>query len=280
MLRLSIFFLFAFQSAFGGGGWTLPKKGLYSQVAFTYLKSHKLFNGVSSSTGLRRDVMDITLQAHIEYGLADKVNLILSVPVKFTATGQQVFETPDFSDTLTSGKLNFLGNLTFGGKYRILNKKWVLSAQLLIEALTSKRDFATGLQIGYNSWGILPSLATGTSWKRHYVAGELGIYLRTNHYSERLLGSLEYGYKLKKKVILIGSMSWQFSFRNGTYDDKSAVHTGLYVNDLEHFSYGMKTIIPFSSNMGLNAALFGSIYGKWVMRFPAVTIGIYYKRPS
>ena len=42
----------------------------------------------------------------------------------------------------------------------------------------------------------------------------------------------------------------------------------LYVNDLEHYSYGLKTIIPFSSDVGINADLSGPIYGKWAMRFP------------
>ena len=192
------------------------------------------------------------------------------------ATGQQVYDTPDFPDTLRAGDINFFGNPELGARVRLINKKVIFSGQFKVEANTSDLNNFNGLQTGFNSWAFTPSLLLGVGKEKWYFSGELGASIRNNQHSERMLGNTELGYRFGN-FWLIGVLSFNKSFYNGDYCDCQTVHTGLYLNDQEDISYGLKTILPVNEKFGFNLSVFGSFYANMEAKFPSVTGGFYFQ---
>ena len=260
------------------GGWTQPKGKFYSHLAYTFHTFNNVHQGFwGDNKDLTRRVNDGTLQAYLEFGATDKLTLTGMLPVKFTTTGNTIYPNENFADTLAAGSLNGLGNVVLGVKYRLLQKKWVMSGQLQVAALTSNRDATTGLQTDRDSWGILPSLLLSKGLNKKFLSMEIGVEVRTNQQSERITGFFEYGRQLNNDMWIIGLASWYISLKNGEFTDGNFLQTGLYVNDQEYFSMGAKAIIPFNENTGINVALLGGIYGKNVASFPSITVGLFVK---
>ncbi|MEO6168744.1 MAG: hypothetical protein ABIO46_12050 [Chitinophagales bacterium] len=268
------------SEAFAGGPWTQNKKGGYAQLSFSTISAALLYNNNGDSYQLYRKVTDNTLQAYLEYGLTDKLTLLGNIPVKFVSTGDETFnaDTSLVDIPFPAGKLTALGNISFALKYKLIDESWKLAAQLRTDANTSSADVSTGLQTGYDCWSYQPSLLVGFSKKALYGFVTAGITLRSGHYSESFNATLETGYGFfKQKTYLIIVLDLDKSFLNDSTQRLDYLRTGLYVNNQEYFSYGLKINQSIGQHWNINGSLLGAGYGNLVAKAPAYNVGVAFK---
>lgn len=267
------------------GAWTQKKGHGYEQLSFTYLRYNSLLNGADGTSLLKREVTDLTLQNYLEYGLTDKLTLITVVPFKLLETGEEIRNIdPEEdlypNDTIAAGNLNGLSNVTIAFKYALKTGSSVLSAQLKAGTGNSEYDHATGLRTGYDCWQIAPSLLYGKGWNKSYLSSELGFQYKTNDYADNLIANIEVG----TKVEWFGAKTW-FIFvfdalipvNAGGFDDRNAVHTGMFQDGEGFVSPGIKINQYLSEHFIVNFATYGAVWADHGGASPTLNFGLAYE---
>lgn len=267
--------------------WLRTKGTSYEQVSVTNVTGSSLYTTEGPSKLLRRQVTDWSMQLYYEYGISDKFTFAGSLTPKFLSTSNEIFETPDFTDTLDQGTAFGLGNTHLSAIYGIRqNKRLVMSLQARLElpqwaSITDN----SGLQAGTRSWGVAPFLNFGYGGNI-FSSFSIGVNMRSNGYSEQLLSNLQIGSQLGEGFWFIFRASLQRSFLNGTYDDGDVVHTGRYTDEQQFFGYALvfgqefrkeKTSKDTSEEkVRVNTLWFtigGGSWGQDVLKSPAFTLG-------
>jgi hypothetical protein len=273
-----LLFLLISISAFSQSPWTQKKGNAYAQLSFTTIPS---YDAIFSDTNqnLFGNYSDNTVQFFGEYGLSDKTSLLVNLPLKLISVNN--FEDPRIDCSGDCGKeynTNALGNISLGLKHNFYNKNWVLSGQFSIEANTSSFDAISGIRTGYDAWSFTPLFLAGRGFGKTYIQAFLGANIRTNDYSSNFKIGGEIGRRISKKIWLIGFLDISKSLENG--DIALPVQqnlTGLYVNNQEYGSFGLKGIGEFSDKFGVTAGFGGAFFGNNVAKQAALTFGVYHK---
>ncbi|HAW52680.1 MAG TPA: hypothetical protein DCX54_10195 [Flavobacteriales bacterium] len=257
MRSLLLFLLVAIHVApVYSGPWNKAKNKGYVQFGLTYLTYDQILNGSEKRIDLKRSISDHTLQLYAEYGLSDKFNLILNLPFKMVGSGETLNPTdndPYPNDTLESGSLTGLSSVEFGLRYVILEKKYILSAQVTIGNNMHRYDHGSGLQIGYDTYQILPSLLLGRGWKKKYLQLGAGVQLRSNNYAQNFIGMFEAGHKFfKDKTLLILRIDAKIPVTNGTFDERNSVQTALFRDNSAYLSPGLKINQQLTTHLYVN----------------------------
>jgi len=258
--------LLATINAFGQSPWTKKKGEFYTQLSFSTIANYNTLFGSPDKT-LNGEITDNTLQFYGEYGLTYKTTFIASIPLK-------LISHKDISNTNKTA----LGNIEIGIKHNFYNKKWLFSGQLNVEVNSGTFDVLSGIRTGYNAWTITPLLTFGKGFNSWYVQGFTGVNIRTNNYSSNFKIGGEIGYKPIQKLWVIANLDVTQSFNNGDVVlPTSNLSTGLYLNDQEYVSFGLKAIGEITKNFGLTAGVGGAFSGNNVAKQGAFNIGIYHK---
>jgi len=278
--------LLAFLSGFSQSPWVAKKNGYYFQFSYNTIPEYtSLFNGKKESIETSRKIKDNTLQLYGEYGVSDKVTLIASIPYKILKSGDinPGYQFPN-TDIPYAASVNAFGNILLSMKYKLLDKKWVAAGQIRIElpAETSKGK-ESGLLLGYDAFSFSPIMSIGRGWNKLYAYYWLSAIIRTNNYSEYLNSGIEGGWKPFKGFWLIAYSELLYSFKNGSKTlPPPEKQFGLYSNDLEYFSYGLKAVYDFNikndTRLGFFVHAAGSFSGFAVANSPLLSIGVYLKK--
>lgn len=298
LFTLVLLLTVSLQTATAGGPWPRKKNTGYAQLGFTYVGYNSFFNDKGKVTPLRRYVTDFTTQAYIEYGITDRLTMMTNLPFKYVSSGDAVLNSDStyFKDTLQSGNLLGLSNVTFGLKYNIINKKVLFSVGLNTEANVAKYDSLTTLRTGPSAWVFHPYLSVGSSFAQGklYTMLDAGFRFRTNNYSHEADFNFELGYSWNYKTYFILSVAGRFSVQNGSYDNNVTpvvdetdpnseslhpfgrdLHTSLYPNNQQYVGYGLKFIQKIKK-VHLNAGVyFGT--GQMVAATPSYNLGVAYE---
>jgi len=271
-LGLSLLVFTVFSQA-----WIRPKGGGYSQLGYSYISSSKVYGVGKVSKQLRRQVTDQTLQGYIEYGMGSNLMLTASVPFKFSKTGNEIFATDYLPDTLASGNLNAFGNLSIAGIYGITQgTKWVTSIGIAIDTKTATFDSVVGLRSGVDAWSGLLNINLGTGWGKNFFQANAGYKVRSNNYSAQFIAATQMG-RTMKKVQLIFGVEWYASLENGSFDDGTSIHTGLYQNNLEFLAISLKANYAVNKNIKVWGYIGGGLYGQYVASAPSYALTISYE---
>lgn len=273
-----LLFLLISISAFSQSPWTQEKGKFYTQLSFTTIPNYDTLFG-DPDKSVFGTYSDNTVQFFGEYGLSDKTSLVVNLPLKLISIKD--FEDPridcigdcskDFSDTA-------LGNISLGLKHNFYKKDWVLSGQLSLEANTSSYDAASGIRTGYDAWSFTHLFLAGRGFGKTYIQTFIGADIRTNDYSSNFKIGGEVGHKITKNIWLIGFLDISKSLENGDIIlPVQNTLTGLYVNDQEYGSFGLKGIGEFTNNFGVTAGFGGAFFGNNVAKQAALTFGVYHK---
>ena len=246
---VSVFLIFS-NFCHAQSPWTKDKGKAYVQLGFTNLSYDKqIVNDKSVSLG--SDFSDVTTQIYSEYGVTQKLEAQLIIPVKFVSYKSQV---GNFSNNLSG-----LGNVTLGLKYKLLDKSWKISGGLQYVANSITKKPAIGLSTGFNANTILPYLTAGSSTGKFYYFGNVGYGYMDNNYSDFAKISAEVGYNVipKGHIILVSdnriTASKESAFLNDTNQWSS------YSDRQEYFAYGLKLNYEFiKDKFGANFATFGA----------------------
>lgn len=255
------------------GAWTLEKENWYTQLGFTNIGPYnELFVNGSETKEIPLEITDNTLQFYGEYGLFDKTTLSLSVPLKFIQTASTS------SSGIASESVSALGNVSFGIKRKLYDKKFVVSGSLVVDANTSQYNNASGIRSGYNAWTFIPSISIGKGTNRYFFQGNFGTGFRTNNYSHYLNLKAEAGYKFFNWFWPILYVDYKESFENGTIVlPVNNQTTSLYVDNQEYLGYGIKLIAELNKSMGITGGFGGAFSANSEARKAALNLGVYFK---
>lgn len=236
-LATSLFVLTAVIS-YSQDPWMEGNKHGFLRLQFSSLQYDHLLDGFNNSDiGLKREITHNTLQAYLEYGLTDRLDIHLSLPFKMLSTSEALLNPINDNyplDTVESGNMYAFSNISAGAKYLLATGAFQIAGKLMLGANTTAYDSATGLRSGYDAWLITPSISIGRNYELFYFYTEAGFRIKTNSYSDDLLAKIESGYRFDWTQDL---QTWFILFvkadiRNsvGFYEDNRSLHTGLYVD--------------------------------------------------
>lgn len=249
------------------GAWNLDKGRAYTQFGFTYLNYSGLLNGFDQNIDLKRSITDNTIQFYSEYGLTKKINLILNVPFKMVSSSEslnKVENDPYLSDTLSANELTGFSNISFGLRFTLADKSYVLTAQLDVVNKMHKYDDGSGLQIGYDAGFLNPSIHYGKGWNKAYLQIQTGFLLNTGKYSQNVFGNIELGKRIgKKENYLVFRTDVKLPITTGTFEERNAVQTGLFRDNSSFISPGLKWIKDLGKQYFINIAAYGAVYSKF-----------------
>lgn len=274
-LLFSVFTL----NSFAGGPWLLAKKSGFLEIQTTLPVGtyNRLFLANNNFIDLNRDAIDINIQAYLEYGITDKLNLITVLPYKYITTGAA--QTPlNNPILLPSGKLSGLSNFKLALKYKLSDKKIKIAMSIQSSFNSTQQDLEKGLITGYgaNSIGLYAHLGKSFS-ERFYSFVEGGINSSSNNFSDFYAIHYEIGYRFKPSFWGAFTLDLLESFRNGSYRNENLRQTGFYTNNQEYFSFGIKTSYEFKNKIGFTIAAFGAFSGNYVAYLSTFSLGVYKK---
>lgn len=276
-ILIIVIFTFILTSTFAQSPWVAEKGKGYGQIGYTTIGPYKdLFLSNGDSYALSNEVTDQTIQAYGEYGIGSGTSLIAALPIKMLKSGPSLI--PSTPITAGSGDLTTLGNLQLAARHNFINKKIVLSGQLLAELPTAGYDETTGLRGGLDALSIIPSVSIGKGLSNFYGYLSSGIAVRSNKYSSDFRVSAEVGYKIINRIYIVGVLDIVESFENGdAIESTRQLEKGLYLNNQSYFAYGVKGIIGFTDNLGITGAYYSAGSGHLVAKSPSINFGVYYK---
>ena len=261
-----------------GQAWTQKRGASYSQVTYSSVAGNSKYNNTGDPLELVRKVSDITLQLYHEQGISDKLTIVGNLPIKFVSTGNEIVSTGFSGNTLPSGNLNRLGNVSLSAIYGLKQTgKWVYSVQLRTDLNTASEKQDVGLRTGVDAWGIAPSFHLGHGGKGFWTSFDLGTNLRSNGFSTQWFSNFQLGTKIGDSYHIIGQFGALQSLEDGNAPDGNAIETGLYTNNIEFAAYSLKLGYETNDKITIWGALGGGVSGNDVTRAPAYSIAISYK---
>ena len=270
-----------FITSYAGGPWVYQKgKGfVQAQVGFTPYSYGSLLNGGARDTeGINRYIFDSDYQLYSEYGISNKFDVMVNLPLKYVSAGKQT-DSLYFPTLLESGSLFGLGNIKIGGKMSVYDKKMKGAISLQTALRTSTRDLNKGLSTGYdaNVIGIYGHYGGSVSNKTYFFI-ESGYRYFSNDFSDMIDFKIEIGNQLAKKLLFIFYVDGMLSTKNGNNFDEKRLQTGLYANNQEAivgkikllydlnettgFSFGMPLIPGIIRNYGFAGNIALGVYKK------------------
>ena len=134
------------------------------------------------------------------------------------------------------------------------------------------------VQEGYDAFTFQPRVSIGKGWERAYLFGYGGFGLRTDDFSSFWRLGVEGGYRFFDRLTLAAFSDVLQSFEDGDVElPTTNLETGLYVNDQEWASLGLKALFDITQSFGVQATVHGALSGNNVPRAPLVGLGVYLK---
>ncbi len=267
------------RTASAQSAWTQPEGGGFVQLSLTTVGPYdELFQRKGPDFRTGRDITESTLQVYGELGLTEDWTFIGIVPVKFLDAGSSVSNPSITPTTIEDGENRALGNVTVGLRKQLHSGSYAVAAQLDVEAPTGEFEKSTGLSSGYDAFTFLPTLNVGRGFGRAYAQGYVGAAFRTDGFSDDYRVGGEAGYRITDTFLLAGTFALVDSRSNGDVTlDPTNLETGLYVDQQEYTSFGLKGLVDLSDTFGIQAALGTAADGNNVAKAPYLSIGVYFR---
>lgn len=274
-----LYALLCIQNTIGQSAWNLEEDTWYTHFNYTRIGPYsELFINGDETAITPREIEDNTFQLYAEYGLNNKTSLSVSLPMKLIKTGSQ---TTEAAPEIEANNIASLGNIGFGVKRNLINKNFLLSTGVIVEANNGVYDDASGIRTGYDAWTFTPGVYFGKSYTNLFLQANIGVGFRTNNYSDFFRGGAEVGYKFLNCIWAIFYLDYKKSFYNGTIDlPENNISTALYVDNKEYAGYGLKAIYELTPKLGLTAGFGGAFSANAEARKAAINLGLFMKIDS
>ncbi len=235
--------------------WTLPAKGWYGNVSYTFFTYDQAFNDSGDIVDIPVEITDKTIKLFAQYGITDKVTVQAALPYKILNSTliNPAFNAVD-GQYIESGKLDYFSNIEAGVLYKFYEGKPFITASFFVEANTTDRNYLTGLQTGFNSWGFRPGLGMGWALNRSWLQYYLGADFRTNDYTTAIISNVEYGFKPVDYLYFAANVSLRNPVAENSNDcDCSTSYTALYLDQQQYIGVAVKGGFTIN-NWGFNLA--------------------------
>lgn len=254
------------------GAWTQQRGEGYYKLGLRVVRATRFYepggNRISIPT-----TGDYTTSFYGEYGLTDRLTLVVDVPFKRITLNRQVERTSGF--VLFDGDAKTgVADSEFGVRFGLIRKgQSVLSAELLFGIPIGDDTQQSGLLTGDGEFNQLFKLQFGQSLypKPVYFSGEVGFNNRTNGYSDEFRYAAEMGYTFHNKVLAIFRIRGVESLKNG--DGALGGMVGLFANDQSYLSYGPELVYSVDRTFGVSLGIEGATRGENVLSAVAFSLG-------
>lgn len=267
------------SGAHAQSAWTQPEGEVFLQASLTNIGPYDTLyrrSGPDLVTG--REITETSLELYGEYGLSDAWTLVGNLPLRSVDAGDLVSGATLQPVTIEEGSLSALGNVLVGLRRSFSNGDTAIAGQLDLELPTGSTDAATGLATGLDAFTFRPWVSVGRGFGKTYAQAHLGLSLRTDSYSHDWRLGGEVGYQFTERLLIAGTLDLVDSFQNGSVSlDPRRLETGLFVDQQEYLSPGIKGLWQFGEHFGLSASLRGAITGNNVPKAPFLMIGLTYR---
>jgi hypothetical protein len=252
--------------------WTKPKNKGYVQLGVSGIFYDQVqYDGKTVLTGFNQS--DITTQIYSEYGITNKLEAQVILPYK---TYSYKTKSGNISESISG-----LGNISFGLKYLLSDKKWKISSGLQFSANTISRNKSKGLRTGFDAATFLPYITVGSSSQKWYYYGNIGYGLMTNNYSDYIKIGAEVGYNFAPKahvMLVIETRSTVTKESFFTTDKIDFATTANYLDRQNYIAPGIKVNYEFKKDkFGVNAAVFGAAGINNAPLAPSINFALYTK---
>ncbi len=257
------------QTTFAQSPWTKEKGRAYVQIGLTSLSYSKAqVNGKLKELGA--DYSDITTQLYSEYGITKDLEAQLIIPFK------SVSYKSDFINQ--SEKLNGLGNLTIGLKYKLFDSNWKISGGLQYSLNSISKNDTKTLSTGFNASTILPYISVGSSSGKWYYFGNLGYGYMNNEYSDFLKLGAEVGYNIIENGHIMLVVDNRIIVAKEDAYIKDPNQWPSYFDRQSYSAVGLKLNYEFTKDkFGANFAALGAFALDNAPAAPTLNFGIYAK---
>ncbi|NIP28268.1 MAG: hypothetical protein GWO38_31770 [Phycisphaerae bacterium] len=272
--------LFAFSArGLVAGAWTQKHGEGYYKIGFRFVRADRFYE----STGNQIDIPtfgDYTVNFYGEYGLNDRLTLIVSVPFfKRITLNKQVSRGTGFVFFDGDSKSGF-ADFDIGLRMGLLRKGGaVLSTEALLGVPVGDNTQKNGLYTGDGEFDQSLKLQFGYSFfpVPAYFTSEVGMRNRNEGYSDEFRYAAEIGYTLGGKFIVVFKVRGVESLNNGA-DNVTGGMGGLFANNQSYLAYGPEISFLLSHVVGFTAAIEGAARGENVLSAPAYSIGVFLRR--
>jgi len=188
--------------------WTLNRSGYFLQSTASFLSTGRVYDGIGEKTELPPGVhyRDITTNLHLEYGIRDRIGLLLALPVRSLRLEREA--PPDLK---TTG----IGDVTGGVRYRLMDGSTAVSAQAEIKLSSGYNAVLQNPPLGQGQTDYTARLLAGKGIESSHVFGQVsgGFRYRTGAPANQILANLDVGGWAGKRALLGGH--WEFVKHKG-----------------------------------------------------------------
>ena len=266
-------------STLAQSAWTQPDGASFFQLSATRIGPYdKLFRSSGPDLVTGREITETSFELYGEYGLTDAWTLVGNIPFRSVDGGDLVSDATIQPVTIEEDTLDDLGNILVGVRRSFGNGPTAFAGQLDLELPTGSSDDASGLATGLDAFTLRPWFSVGRGFGKTYAQAHLGFSLRTDNYSNDWRLGGEVGYQFTDGLLIAGTLDMVDSFKDGSVElDSRRVQTGLFLDEQEYISPGIKGLWQFGEHFGLSAAIRTAFSGNNVPKSPFVTIGVTYR---
>jgi hypothetical protein len=250
--------------------WVREKGKVFTQIGFSAINYKEMsYNGVLRPTA--GSMQDVTLQSYTEIGIAKNIEVAVVLPFKMVQS----------TVGSTINKLSGMSNIGLGVKYKLQQKKNIVSAGLNIQTQTLTSNAAKGLRTGFDAFIAQPYVTIGGSKKKWYYYANAAYGYQSNNYSDFVKVGGELGYKIMKQTHLIGVLELKQVVSNEkfyTTDNTSFSQTGFFLDRQSYMATGIKVNSEFvPEKFGANLAIIGALDANNAPASPSINVGVYVK---
>ncbi|MEQ8582841.1 MAG: hypothetical protein RIC30_12115 [Marinoscillum sp.] len=274
-ILLSLLSLLYSLHILAGGGWVYQKNKGFLKLGQNMIRSQYFFDSGGNITDIPT-VSLYTTSFYGEYGLSDRLNVVLYVPFFVRSTLNRV-EFNQSGNTIPGDEINSFGDTNVGLKYGMFQDQPVHLAASLIFGLpfgSSEVSSDRILQTGDGEFNQLLKLEAShsISGTPAYITGILGFNNRTQGFSDEFHYGGEIGVSLKPVTALLKVYSVN-SLYNGDADTSNA--NGVFANNTEYVSFTPELIYALENGWGFAASAGFASSGKRILAAPNFGIGVF-----
>jgi hypothetical protein len=260
--------------------WTPAKNSGFAQIGMTTIPSYSSVFDADLEAGAfttPRTVSDVEFQLYAEYGLTDKTTLLFILPYKSVQTGDI---NSNATGQLEESQFSSFGNINLGVKHQFLNKNLKLAGFLVAANRVENWDESAGLRTGYDAWLINGGLSAGGGWNNSYTYLSTGFQWASANISHSFVSSFEIGTTLADMVTLAFVINTRLSLNNIEDDNltiSTDILTGLYANNQEAISPGLKIFTTLKSGWGVSLGAYGAMFANHYAASPSINLSVFKK---
>jgi protein XagA len=261
------------------GAWTQKQGTGFFKLNSQMLRGDKLreVNGLKSAIPT---LADYTASLYAEYGLSDDLTLVGYLPFFKRITLNEQVGRPSGFVYFAGDEVSGIADAQAGVRYRLLQYgPTVFSAELVLGLPLGDDSQANGLLSGDGEINQRLTLQLGHSLYPvpAYFNIDLGFNNRLKGYSDEVVYSLETGYTIANRAMVILRLSGIESLENGD-DSVSGGMGGLYANDQSFLSLGPELVYNVGARSGISLSAVHTLRVRNGLEAPVFSLGVFTKR--